>query len=240
MPKFRVETPPAPYDVIVERGILERAGRYLPDPPAKSSWCPPKTCGIISARAWNKASPAFRTRYCFCPAAKIRNASNRSNGWPKRWSVWAATAPAWWWRSAAASSPIWPAFWPPSSCAAFPLLQLPTTLLAQVDAAIGGKTGVNLVAGKNLIGSFHQPRAVLIDPVVLDTLPDREYRAGLYEILKAGVIRSEPLFRFLAERSADVLARDAEAVDRIIADSVEHQGARWFPPTSAKAACGAS
>ena len=102
-----------------------------------------------------------------------------------------------------------------------PVLNLPTTLLAQVDAAIGGKTGVNLVSGKNLIGSFHQPRAVLIDPAVLDTLPDREYRAGLYEILKAGVIRSEPLFRFLAERSADVLARDAEAVDRIIADSVE-------------------
>src|SRR5476649_322459 len=61
-----------------------------------------------------------------------------------------------------------------------PVLQVPTTLLAQVDAAIGGKTGVNLVSGKNLIGSFHQPLAVLIDPATLDTLPEREYRAGLW------------------------------------------------------------
>src|SRR5262249_59296232 len=69
-----------------------------------------------------------------------------------------------------------------------PVIQVPTTLLAQVDASIGGKTGVNLVRGKNLIGSFHQPAAVLIDPAVLDTLPEREYRAGLYEVIEAGII----------------------------------------------------
>ena len=79
-------------------------------------------------------------------------------------------------------------------------MQVPTTLLAQVDASIGGKTGVNLRSGKNLIGSFHQPLAVLIDPAVLDTLPDREYRAGLWEIVKAGIIREPALFDFLAER----------------------------------------
>ena len=62
------------------------------------------------------------------------------------------------------------------------------------------KPGVNLVSGKNLVGSFHQPLAVLIDPAVLASLPDREYRAGLYEIIKAGVIRSEPLFRLLEAR----------------------------------------
>jgi 3-dehydroquinate synthase len=101
-----------------------------------------------------------------------------------------------------------------------PVIQVPTTLLAQVDAAVGGKTGVNLVKGKNLIGSFHQPIAVLIDPGVLDTLPEREYRAGLYEIIKAGIIRSQPLFQFLTDRSADVLARDPLAVDYIIAESV--------------------
>ena len=101
-----------------------------------------------------------------------------------------------------------------------PVLQIPTTLLAQVDAAIGGKTGVNLVSGKNLIGSFHQPLAVLIDPAMLETLPEREYRAGLYEIIKAGIIREAELFRYLAADSAAVLARRPDAVDTIIAESV--------------------
>jgi 3-dehydroquinate synthase len=101
-----------------------------------------------------------------------------------------------------------------------PVIQVPTTLLAQVDAAIGGKTGVNLNCGKNLIGSFHQPLAVLIDPAALDTLPEREYRAGLYEIIKAGIIRDAALFQFLTEHSGEVLSREPAAVDRIIADSV--------------------
>jgi len=78
-----------------------------------------------------------------------------------------------------------------------PVIQIPTTLLAQVDAGVGGKTGVNLVAGKNLVGAFHQPLAVLTDPDVLATLPEREYRAGLFEVIKHGIIRSEPLFRLI-------------------------------------------
>jgi 3-dehydroquinate synthase len=101
-----------------------------------------------------------------------------------------------------------------------PVVQVPTTLLAQVDAAIGGKTGVNLTAGKNLIGSFHPPLAVLIDPDTLASLPDREYRAGLYEILKAGVIREPALFKYLGKHRAAVLSRKTEAVDHIIAESV--------------------
>jgi 3-dehydroquinate synthase len=101
-----------------------------------------------------------------------------------------------------------------------PLVQIPTTLLGQVDAAIGGKTGVNLVSGKNLIGSFHQPQAVLIDPALLETLPEREYRAGLYEIIKAGIIRERALFDFLSMQHRAVLAREPDAVDQIIADSV--------------------
>jgi 3-dehydroquinate synthase len=101
-----------------------------------------------------------------------------------------------------------------------PVIQVPTTLLAQVDAAVGGKTGANLVAGKNLIGSFHQPLAVLIDPAVLASLPAREYHAGLYEIIKTGIIASAPLFRLLAERRADVLAQTPDVLDHIIAESV--------------------
>jgi 3-dehydroquinate synthase len=100
------------------------------------------------------------------------------------------------------------------------VVQVPTTLLAQVDAAIGGKTGVNLGEGKNLVGAFHQPKLVLIDPATLDTLPDREYRAGLYEVIKCGVIASPSLFELLSSRREDVLRRAPEVVDALIAESV--------------------
>ncbi len=121
-----------------------------------------------------------------------------------------------------------------------PVLQIPTTLLAQVDAAIGGKTGVNLVSGKNLIGSFHQPEAVLIDPALLDTLPDREYRSGLYEIVKAGIIRDPELFRFLSgieRRGAGARTRRGGPHRGGFG---AHEGAKSFPPTNVKAICGAS
>ena len=97
-----------------------------------------------------------------------------------------------------------------------PVLQIPTTLLGQVDAAIGGKTGVNLVRGKNLIGSFHQPVAVLIDPELLSTLPEREYRAGLFEVIKCAIIRDRKLFDLLEAKPAEVLARDPATVDALI------------------------
>lgn len=101
-----------------------------------------------------------------------------------------------------------------------PVVQIPTTFLAQVDASIGGKTGVNLTAGKNLIGAFHQPRAVLVDPEVLSTLDDREFRAGLFESLKCGVIRDRALFKFMSLESLKILGRDAKALEKIIVASV--------------------
>lgn len=100
------------------------------------------------------------------------------------------------------------------------VIQIPTTVLAQVDASIGGKTGVNLKSGKNLIGTFHQPRMVLIDPQVLSTLPEREYRAGLYEALKCGVIGNPDLFREFEANREGILKRDPETVERLITESV--------------------
>jgi 3-dehydroquinate synthase len=100
------------------------------------------------------------------------------------------------------------------------VIQVPTTVLAQVDAAIGGKTGVNLASGKNLLGTFHQPRAVLIDPAVLRTLPSREYRAGLYESLKCGVIGDAGLFKLFEDRRRELLDRDPVVLEKVIADSV--------------------
>jgi len=101
-----------------------------------------------------------------------------------------------------------------------PVVQVPTTLLAQVDASVGGKTGVDLRAGKNLIGTFHQPRAVYIDPVTLTTLPEREYRSGLYEALKCGIIANPEIFRFMEERRETILQRDPAALEWLITECV--------------------
>jgi 3-dehydroquinate synthase len=101
------------------------------------------------------------------------------------------------------------------------LVQIPTTLLAQVDASVGGKTGVNLRAGKNLAGAFHQPLAVLIDSEVLSTLPEREFRAGLYESVKCGVIGDPRLFRFMEANQSAILRRQGPALDLVIAASVK-------------------
>lgn len=100
------------------------------------------------------------------------------------------------------------------------VIQVPTTVLAQLDAAIGGKTGVNLQSGKNLLGTFHQPRAVLIDPRALTTLPSREYRAGLYEALKSGIIGDPGLFRLFEDRRREILDREPSVIEKVIADSV--------------------
>ncbi len=91
-------------------------------------------------------------------------------------------------------------------------IQLPTTLLAQVDSSVGGKTGVNHPGGKNLIGAFHQPRAVLIDTDTLSTLPDRELRAGLAEVIKYGVIADAAFFGWLEANMVKLLARDPTAL----------------------------
>jgi 3-dehydroquinate synthase len=100
------------------------------------------------------------------------------------------------------------------------VVQIPTTVQAQLDAAIGGKTGVNLRTGKNLLGTFHQPLAVLVDPAVLSTLPEREFRAGLYEALKCGVIGKPALFERLEKIQLRALRRDPVALEWVIAESV--------------------
>jgi 3-dehydroquinate synthase len=100
------------------------------------------------------------------------------------------------------------------------VVQIPTTVQAQLDAAIGGKTGVNLRTSKNLLGTFHQPRTVLIDPAVLSTLPEREFRAGLYEALKCGVIGKPALFDCLEKVPVKALRRDSTTLEWVIAESV--------------------
>jgi 3-dehydroquinate synthase len=119
-----------------------------------------------------------------------------------------------------------------------PVVQVPTTLLAMVDAAIGGKTGVNLSEGKNLVGAFHQPIAVLIEPRVLITLPPREFRSGLAEVAKYAFIGDDELIALLRDRTAEIAAGDSEVIADVVTrcaaakarvvmlDELERTGAR--------------
>lgn len=100
-------------------------------------------------------------------------------------------------------------------------VQVPTTLLAQVDSSVGGKVGVNLKAGKNLVGAFHQPRLVLCDLDLLGTLPDREFRAGLAEVIKYGIIHDAALFRRLERNMDRVLGRDPKELAAVVARCCE-------------------
>ena len=101
------------------------------------------------------------------------------------------------------------------------LVQIPTTLVAQVDSSVGGKTGVNLPEGKNLVGAFYPAKLVLVDPEALRTLPDREYRGGLAEVIKYGIIADARLFHYLEDKFEGLLKRDEEALMHIARRSIE-------------------
>ncbi len=220
MPSFRVETPGGCYSAIVERGILAQTAQHVPRHGGKVFVVTTEDVWRHQGGALARGLVGVAHEALYLPGGEEQ----------KRFGPLERLAEEMVARGADRSSTViafgggivtdMAGFLAAIFMRGIPVLQVPTTLLAQVDAAIGGKTGVNLARGKNLIGSFHQPLAVLIDPDTLATLPAREYRAGLWEIVKAGVIREAGLFRFLAKHREDVLARRPDAVDRIIADAV--------------------
>jgi 3-dehydroquinate synthase len=220
MPPYSVQTPQRCYTAIVERGIIGQAATYIPP---KSG----KVFVVTTQDVWRHAGAPLQAALSGIHYEILNLPGGEDQ---KRLAPVEQLAEEMVQRGADRSSMViaygggivtdMGGFLAAIFMRGIPVLQIPTTLLAQVDAAIGGKTGVNLVSGKNLIGSFHQPLAVLTDPAILDTLPEREYRAGLYEIIKAGIIREPELFRYLADRSAAVLSREPAAVDHIIAESV--------------------
>lgn len=106
-----------------------------------------------------------------------------------------------------------------------PIIQIPTTVIAQVDSSVGGKTGVNLPLAKNAIGAFHQPALVVIDTTLLKTLPDRQLHAGLAEALKHGLIADETLFAYMEQNAGTLLARDLDALETPILRSCEIKAA---------------
>jgi 3-dehydroquinate synthase len=220
MPQFEVATPQRKYLAIVERGAIERLAELIPAGTGR-------IFAISTRDVWKlygeRVRGALGTREC----EALFFSGGEDN---KRLSHIEQLAEQMVDRGADRSSVViavgggivtdMAGFLAAMFMRGVPVIQVPTTLLAQVDAAVGGKTGVNLLSGKNLVGSFHQPLGVLIDPSVLGSLPPREYRAGLYEIIKSGIIASEPLFRILAERSDEVFAQSPELVDHIIAEAV--------------------
>ena len=104
-----------------------------------------------------------------------------------------------------------------------PLVQIPTTLLSQVDSSVGGKTAVNHPMGKNMIGAFHQPDCVITDLDTLDTLPEREFKAGIAEVIKYGLLGDIEFFNWLEQNMAALLARDGSALSHAIATSCQHK-----------------
>ena len=218
--RFRVETPQRAYDAIVERGSVSRLPDFLPARAGKVFVVSTEDVWGLHGGKVREALGARSHQVLFFPGGEPRKrleevealAGQMVEGGADRSSVVVAFGGGIVNDVAGFVAAIF--------MRGVPVIQIPTTLLAQVDAAIGGKTGVNLASGKNLVGSFHQPLAVLIDPDVLRSLPEREYRAGLYEIVKAGVIRDAELFHFLASHAERVLNRDADALEHIIAHAV--------------------
>ena len=104
-----------------------------------------------------------------------------------------------------------------------PFIQIPTTLLAQVDSSVGGKTGINHPLGKNMIGAFYQPQVVLADIATLNTLPDQELRSGIAEVIKYGLIRDLPFFEWLEQNMLKLLARDAAALQYAVTQSCQNK-----------------
>lgn len=220
MPSFRVSTPGRAYDAVVERGILGRASEFVP-----------RNAGAIFVVTTEDVWRLHGQRL----EASLRNRQLHPLPFPggeerKRLSEVEAMAERMVAAGADRSSIVVAfgggivndlgGFLAAIFMRGIPVLQIPTTLLAQVDAAVGGKTGANLVSGKNLIGAFHQPLAVLIDPDVIATLPVREYRAGLYEIIKCGVIRDSSLFDVFENERERVMKRNESVVDHIVSAAV--------------------
>jgi len=221
MPTFMVTTPGRRYPAVVEHGVLDRLGEYLP---ANSG----KTFVVTTPDVWQHHAARLARGLAGRSHEILMFAGGEER---KRLASVEALAEEMVARGGDRSSVVLAfgggivndvgGFLAAIFMRGVSVIQLPTTLLAQVDAGLGGKTAVNLEAGKNLVGAFHQPLAVLIDPEVLGTLPEREYRAGLFEVIKYAVISSPSLFELLESRRTEVLAREAGVVEQMLAESVK-------------------
>lgn len=220
MPTFEVQTVQRTYESVVERGILRRLQEFLPATKGKRFV-------VTTSDVWELHGPTIQAQLSdrnlhvlFFPGGEANKRLARVEELAEDMLAQGADRTSVVIGFGGGIVTDVSGFLAAIFMRGIPVVQIPTTLLAQVDAAVGGKTGVNLVGGKNLIGSFHQPLAVLIDPELLRTLPEREYRAGLFEVIKCGIIRDRSLFEVLETQADEVLAMRPELVDEIIAAAV--------------------
>jgi 3-dehydroquinate synthase len=226
MRRVTVGVQPRPYDVVIESGVLTNAGALIQEalgraarlfivtvPPVKKSWAEPLEASLKAAGlACHMIEMADGERHKTLDTVQSIAVKMVQRGADRGCAVVALGGGV-----VGDVSGLLASLY----MRGVDLVQIPTTFLAQVDSAIGGKTGVNLPAGKNLIGTYHQARVVIADPSVLATLPEREYRAGLYEALKCGVIRNAKIFDFMEERRERILQRDVESLEWLIAECVQ-------------------
>jgi 3-dehydroquinate synthase len=225
MVRIPVRVTPRPYDVVIDNGLLERAGALLREVAGNRTRLFAVTVAPVR-RKWGKklmtslAAAGFDASFIEMPDGERSKKLATLEQLAEQLSRLGADRKAILVAFGGGVVGDVAGFLASVYMRGVDFVQIPTTVLAQVDASIGGKTGVNLRAGKNLLGTFHQPIAVLVDPAVLSTLPDREFRAGLYESLKCGVIGNEELFRRLEKVNLKSLRKDSEALQWIIAESV--------------------
>jgi len=226
MPQVTIHVPPRPYQAWIENGLLTRAGSVLADllpeasrifvvtvPPVRTRW----GAKLIKSLKAAGFAPQVLTMADGEPSKRMATLETLAEKLAKFGADRKAVVVALGGGVVGDVSGLLASLY----MRGVELVQVPTTVLAQVDASIGGKTAVNLVAGKNLVGTFHHPRVVLIDPAVLKTLPDREFRAGLYEALKCGIIGNVELFLRFEQKRANILKRDPVELEWLIAQSVK-------------------
>jgi 3-dehydroquinate synthase len=225
MTRVTIAVPPRSYDAVIENGLLERAGELLRDivesrqhlfvvsvPPVSRRWAE-KLMISLSAAGLAARLAEMRDGERYKKLATVEQLAEKlTRLGADRTAVIVAFGGGVVGDVAGLLASLY--------MRGVDVVQIPTTVQAQLDAAIGGKTGVNLRKGKNLLGTFHQPRVVLIDPAMLSTLPEREFRAGLYEALKCGVIGKPALFECLEKVQVKALRHDSAALEWVIAESV--------------------
>ena len=226
MKRVKVHVAPRPYDVLMERGLLRHAGRELLRLLGKRRRCFVVTVPPVR-RLWGShldkslAQAGLRADFLEMGDGETHKKFRTLEGLAEQMVALGADRDSAVIALGGGVVGDVAGFLAAVYMRGIEFVQIPTTLLAQVDASVGGKTGVNLKSGKNLAGAFHQPLAVLIDPNILATLPEREFRAGLYESVKCGVIGDAQLFQFMEENADKILRRDGAALDRVIAASVK-------------------